>query len=385
MNLNFESGNPQSLTKEVRETIQVAEELQVSVEGVMKGIEDVLLNLDQKLFFTIMMYPASWANLGKRLNSSAIYQEAIIHIVGRWNSLSPVAMGTLEPCTRELCKRKHLELLLKKRTIEFRMLSYYPPKLQYSTDRDQSCASYANDIHMWMALAFFRQWLCYWTIDRRNHVAHDGGAYFYRTLGSIDPYLSSRDQAYFNLVFPMSAREYDKFDMGVRELKSDLRTFVLPLLVNHSRYISTQLPYLTCCQVEKAELPWNNQAEVDYESLDPTLLKIEDADLGIPAMQDTVRQSSGDTIKTPSIETPDNPSMNISAFNPDLLHTQTPFNCSANASSNFDNLQQQQPGDLLRSSGTAIDGINPYYLDTGSGCLVNPDSPVIRTGPSGGS
>ena len=130
MNLNFESGNPQSLIKEVRETIQVAEELQVSVEGAMKGIEDALLNLDQKLFFTIMMYPASWANLGKRLNSSSIYQEAIIHIVGRWNSLSPVAMGTLEPCTRELCKRKHLELLLKKRTIEFRMLSYYPPKLQ---------------------------------------------------------------------------------------------------------------------------------------------------------------------------------------------------------------------------------------------------------------
>lgn len=347
MNPNFESVNPQSLTKEVRETIQVAEELQVSVEGAMNGIENALLNLDQKLFFTIMMYPASWANLGKLLNSSTIYQEAIIHIVGRWNSLRPVAIGTLEPCTRELCKRKHLELLLKKRTIEFRMLSYYPPRLQHGTDRDQSCASYANDIHMWMALAFFRQWLCYWTVDRRNHVAQDGGAHFYRTFGSMDPYLSTRDQAYFNLVFPMSAREYDRFDMGIRELKSDMRTFVLPLLVNHSRYISSQLPYLTCCQIDKGELPWSNQAERDYESLDPNILKIEDADLGIP-----IRQGSGNTPKTPSIETPDNLNMNISAFNPDLSHTQTPF-------------------------------INPYYLDTGSGCLVNPDSPVIRTGSSG--
>ena len=302
---NFTTQDPQSFTQEVRDTLRIAEDMEISFSDGMKGIERSLLCLDQILFHAIAMYPASWASLGKRMRSAAIYQESLIHIVGRWNSLSSTAIASLEPYTRDLCKVKHQELVLRKRTIEYRILSYYPESLHRGADGELGCIAYATDVYMWMALALYRQWLCYALIERRNLHALDGGSHFYRSISLPGSYLNARDQSFFNIVFPMSRRGCDMLNAKLHELKMEMQSFVVPLLINRCRYVFAQdPPYLTCCQIDKEDLPWDERfidavdqdVRPENESQTPEVVH----------MQDIVLHNGSDsTSQTASNETPD--------------------------------------------------------------------------------
>lgn len=310
----FLTNDPQSLTQEVRDIVRVAEEMEISFAGGMRAIERALLRLDQILFHAIAMYPASWAGLGKRMHSAVIYQESTIHIVGRWNSLGSIAIASLEPCTRNLCRRKHHELLLKKRVVECRLLSHYPRSMrrgggggsaEADTDPSLSCEAYAGDIYMWMVIAFFRQWMCFSLVDRKTLHAVDGGACFYRTIYHAGPetYLNARERGFFNMMFPMGAGGCDAFNAKMQELKQEVKFLVAPLLVNRCRYVFARAPpYLTCSQIDREDLPWDNCA-LDAVSEEA---KFEDENPGIVNMRDVVLNNGegSTTSRTLSAETP---------------------------------------------------------------------------------
>lgn len=319
---NFATRDPKTFTQEVRDTVRVAEEMEVTFTGGMRGIEEALLRLGQVLFHAIVMYPASWAALGKRMRSADIYQESIIHIVGRWNSLGPMAAASLESCTLELCKIKHQELVLKKRSVECRMLSHYPPSLHRGEDGDLGCTAYANDIYMWMAIAFFRQFYCYAVIDRKTHHALDGGASFYRSIYSMDLYLNARERAFFNVVFPMSTRGCEMFNTKLQELKVDMKSFVAPLLVNRCRYIFPQVPsYLTCCQIDKEDLPWDERTT----EADDQVVKPEEENPEVVNMQD-IAPHNGGTIMQPLSTTEATPGVSNAVLTQNVPNTQMPDN-----------------------------------------------------------
>lgn len=259
----LESRDAESLFLETSEIIQIAEEELHANITFLQGIESALLHLDQITFHSIVLHPIPWSSIAKRLHSHILYQEAVIHLVGRWNVLCLTtpknnAMNALDPYTRELCRRKSHDLTFKKKTIEHRLAAYYPTPMHRGLNGDLSCAAYAADIHIWMTIAFFRQWFSYMVIDRRNFVAADGGAALYRTIarGADASYLTGREQGFFHLSFPMSTRGCDAFEYRLRELKWEVAGFVGELVVDLSQWRGCQVPYLTCCRVDREDLPW---------------------------------------------------------------------------------------------------------------------------------
>lgn len=259
----LESRDAESLFLEISEIIQIAEEELHANSTFLHGIESALLHLDQITFHSIVLHPIPWSSIAKRLRSHTLYQEAVIHLVGRWNILCLTtpknhAMNALDPYTRELCRRKSHDLTFKKKAIEHRLAAYHPAPMHRGLNGDLSCAAYAADIHTWMAIAFFRQWFSYMVIDRRNFIAADGGAALYRTIarGVGASYLTGREQEFFHLRFPMSTRGRDAFECRIRELKGEVAGFVRELVVDLSRWRGCQVPYLTCCRVDGEDLPW---------------------------------------------------------------------------------------------------------------------------------
>lgn len=330
----LESRDSQSILQEARELVQVVEDIRAG-SAASKALEAALLRFDQIIFHSIVNNPAIWASLGRRMHSAVIYQEAIIHLVGTWRSLNVTTIDSLEPCTRDLCQKKHQELVLKKKTIECRILSYYPGSLHCGADGNLSCASYANDIYMWMAIAFFRQWFSHSIVERRNYVATDGGAGFYRRIGAMESYLTARDQAYFNLTFPMSTKGRDVFEAKVRELKTEVRQFVVELLVNNSKYTFVELPYLTCCQVDEEDMPWDDQEDDDGDDgsedddQSEASVKVEESEMCIETQESVCFGSSSTTRTASHVETPGFNNTDIYSVTLEQRTSQAPSACGA--------------------------------------------------------
>lgn len=396
MDPRLDNRGPESLTQEAEELVQVAMDLRTTPSAFQR-IETELLNFNQMTFHSIVTNPVPWSNIGKRIHSSTIYQEAVIHLVGRWNSImTEPYIETLAPVTHQLCEKKHQELVLRKKTVECHMLSYYPESMHRggssrsssgsgSDDGDLSCASYASDISTWMALAFFRQWFSHALLDCRNYVSADGGAFLYRVIGAgADSYLDVREQAFFNLAFPMSVKGRDVFEEKLREIKVDMQGFVEELLVNRSRYFFAEVPYLTCCQVDREDLPWDDAldaANADADAEDTTwFLKSEKTEIPDPEMHNLLRydhgsnSNSGISIHTsaaaPLIGTPDfNTEMGMamgvfSTLSPMPLQTlQSPFNpCTGDDNSEQKRQEGEEQGsDFSWNNGISVsDGVNPY-------------------------
>lgn len=413
MDPQLDNRGPESLTQEAEEIVQVAMDLRATPSAFQR-IETELLNFNQMTFHSIVTNPVPWSNIGKRIHSSTIYQEAVIHLVGRWNSImTEPYIETLAPATHQLCEKKHQELVLRKKTIECHMLSYYPESMHRggssrsssgsgsgsADDGDLSCASYASDIYTWMALAFFRQWFSHALLDCRNYVSADGGAFLYRVIGAgADSYLDAREQAFFNLAFPMSVKGRDAFEEKLREVKVDMQGFVEELLVNRSWYCFAAVPYLTCCQVDREDLPWDDaldtaEAEVEADAEDNYnggasgwFLQFEKSKLPDPEMHNLLRydhgsnsgSGSGSSIHTAAgslIGTPDfNTSTTdlgmgmgvFSTFSPMPLQTlQSPFNPCTGDGHSEQQQQQEEEGklgsDFSWNNGINVsDGVSPY-------------------------
>jgi len=171
------------------------------------------------------------------MRSAVVYQEAVIHLMGKWKALNRTTIGSLEPYTRNLCQKKYQGLVLRKKPVECHILSHYPRPLHCGAGGNLSCASYASGVYMWMTISFFHQWFNHSVVLCRNYVADDGGAAFYRGISGMDTYLTSQEISYFNLRFPMSTKGRVVLEAKVPKLKEEIRPFVDDLLVNNSRHI----------------------------------------------------------------------------------------------------------------------------------------------------
>ncbi|EYE98407.1 uncharacterized protein EURHEDRAFT_374495 [Aspergillus ruber CBS 135680] len=135
---------------------QTAEDIRASWE-IMKAQETALLRVNRLIFHSIVWRSTIWVNLGIRMRSTVIYQEAVIYLVGIWKALNTTTISLLDPYTHYLCLKRYQELVLRKKTVECRIFSHYPRNMHRGTNSNLSCAFYANDIFMWMNICFFRQ------------------------------------------------------------------------------------------------------------------------------------------------------------------------------------------------------------------------------------
>lgn len=232
--------------------------------GTVRGPVDLaLLQQDAVLWKSVANDPTIWAELGRRVRSSAIFKEAVVHIVGRWKMLNPNTKQALPEDIHQLCQRKWDELELAKRAIEIRIASHYPAFLcQNSEDRPQR-TTYANDIYMWMAIAYFRQYLSQSGNDCKNRMAEDGGYAWYKMIATGgDSYLHHEDMKAFHQFFPMSSKACSVLESNMNVLKDEVKPFVQQLMTNRThidpeKLEGVQKPWLTCAVVGDQDLPWH--------------------------------------------------------------------------------------------------------------------------------
>ncbi|OOF94737.1 hypothetical protein ASPCADRAFT_148613, partial [Aspergillus carbonarius ITEM 5010] len=250
-----DGGTPSNLLKNSLELVELAEDIEAT-HVVYPAIGTVLEVYGQELYHCIANDPINWNKLGMRIQSTLIFQESAIHLVGRWNSLTDDGFKSLPECTRELCSRKQDEVLMLKQAVEQHILNHQPGAISHANPADSKC----RDVYMWMAIAFFRQWLCQTIADSQNHRALDGGATFYRAIGAGGrAYLEVIDQSSLVLLFPIDHDEVKIIEERLIKLKEQVKYLVAELLANRSRYDPKawgELPYLTCCKLYNQDFPW---------------------------------------------------------------------------------------------------------------------------------
>lgn len=236
----------------------LAEELQSS-EVVSRAIHTSLLSFDQQLFRLISLDPVAWTKLAVQIQSAPIFQESMIHLVGKWGLINEKDHDSLPKSILSLCNQKIKELSARKRDTELRIVNTLPrPRSDHAQDRE------TNKIYRWMALTFYQQWLCQSFAGCRNYNAPDGGAAFYRAIATGgDAYINQVDQEISRIPATPgpdneSTEGLKELKRGLDELKNGIKEYVSDLVVNEAKYdaaILGDLPYLTCCKVSEDEMP----------------------------------------------------------------------------------------------------------------------------------
>ncbi|PWY90846.1 hypothetical protein BO70DRAFT_284088, partial [Aspergillus heteromorphus CBS 117.55] len=241
------------------ELIGLAEEIDAT-DDVFHAIDSALVGFDQELYHRISTDPVAWVNLAVRIHSGTIFQEAIIHLVGRWNSLTECGFRALPESVRRVCIEKHAELDLKKTATEKQLLKYHPAPVAPHAVIHETNHPEDRDAHLWMAVAVYRQWIGQCMADGQNHQALDGGTSFYRTISEGgNAYLWAIDRTSLVLLPPLGEAEIQTVQAKLSEVKNDAKRIVAPLLLNRSQYDPTiwgELPYLTCCEFRDVDIPW---------------------------------------------------------------------------------------------------------------------------------
>jgi hypothetical protein len=240
--------------------VDVAETIQ-AVDSVREVVDLALLRQGSVLWNSVASNPTAWAELGRRVHSPTIFKEGIIHIVGKWNEMTEGTKSELHHDIRALCERKHRELEIAKEAIELRILGHYPAFLCRNAANRPGRATYSNDIYMWMAICFYRQWFAQAISDGRNRVSRDGGYEFYHQVGQGgQAYLSHETFQNFHKYFPMSSKACNVLEANMGTLKEDVKPFVKDILQNNVNVDHVSYPplrWLTCVRVDKENLPWH--------------------------------------------------------------------------------------------------------------------------------
>lgn len=243
-----------------------------AVDSVRETVDLALLRQGSVLWNSVASNPAAWAELGRRVHSPTIFKEGIIHMVGKWNNMTDASKKELHPDTRALCECKYRELEVAKEAIELRILGHYPAFLCRDAATKPGRATYANDIYMWMAICFYRQWFAQAISDGRNRVNRDGGYEFYHQIGEGgQAYLSHETFLNFHKYFPMSSKACNVLEANMGILKEEVKHFVKDILQNNVNIDSANYPplrWLTCARVAKEDFPWH-VAETESTLTDP--------------------------------------------------------------------------------------------------------------------
>jgi hypothetical protein len=186
----------------------------------------------------------------------------VIHIIGQWMMLDKTTRDALPEDIRQLCQSKWDELELAKRAIEIRIAGHYPAFLCQNSENRPQRTVYANDIYMWMAISYFRQYVSQSGNDERNRTAKDGGYAWYKMFATGgDSYLHHEDMKAFHQFFPMSSKACSVLEANMNVMKDEVKKFVKDLMINRTHVDPEKLegvhkPWLTCAVVGTEDLPW---------------------------------------------------------------------------------------------------------------------------------
>ncbi|GAM36575.1 hypothetical protein TCE0_018r05765 [Talaromyces pinophilus] len=244
--------------------------------AVRAHIDNSLMRHGQLLYRAILALPILWGNLAIRVESPSIFKDAVIHVVGKWNSLSNAEKRNMHPHFRAICEQKVAELHKIKGAVEMRIAGHFPKVIwRKAGSTTTTRANYANDIYMWMAVNIHRHWFLQVTgIERRGRDGLDGGAELYHAIQEGGAtYLVAQDYVNFHNICPMSKKArtivYDK----VRQMKFEVRKFVKCLTVNRSQLDlkdDLKVDHLLCTEVMDHDLPWNI---TNVARLEPSVLE----------------------------------------------------------------------------------------------------------------
>ena len=173
--------------------IEVAESIHALI-AIRDKVELALKQKDTALWQTIAREPVMWANLGKKLQSSSIFKEAVKHVVEKWRTLTQQGeTENLQEDIEQLCQLKYRDHEMTKATIDIRISGHYPDAL--SPGGLQLRTDYAADIHDWQAVYLFRHWLMQSAFDQKYRSDGDGGYSWYEMiLKGGEAYLNHEDR-----------------------------------------------------------------------------------------------------------------------------------------------------------------------------------------------
>ena len=209
--------------------VDVAES--VCAVDIVRPVVDLALRQNNVLWTSIASNPIAWSELGRRVHSPTIFREDIVHVVGKWNSISADEKNELHPDIQKICQRKFSEIDIAKEAIEMRILGHYPDFLCRNAVDRPGRPTYSNDIYMWMAICFYRQLFAQAISDGRNRLAPDGGYEFYHQISaSGQAYLNHESFKNFHRYFPMSSKACNVLEANMNIMKEDVKKFVTNLL-----------------------------------------------------------------------------------------------------------------------------------------------------------
>ncbi|KAL3452211.1 hypothetical protein BJX65DRAFT_267767 [Aspergillus insuetus] len=255
----LDEGGSDSILGISQALVELGEDILAS-DIVSRALNTAFHNIDQQIYRLIALDPVSWVKLAIHIQSGPIFQESMIHLLGKWGQLEEKERDSLPTDIHSVCKRKIEDLNSIKKTIELQIVNHVPcprPRSPTSGYRD------ADNVAVWMALTYYHQRLSQAFAEGRNYRARDGGAAFYRAIaGGGDANLKMLEQEVSHFAFTDIGEEgrqgLRELDKDLTELKKGIKGFVSHLLVNHAKYdpeILGELPYLTCYHVGEEEMP----------------------------------------------------------------------------------------------------------------------------------
>ncbi|KAK4502350.1 hypothetical protein PRZ48_005775 [Zasmidium cellare] len=294
-NLPLEIGNPQtdtltSLLSRAFDITLVAEYLDCA-HIVTQAIESTLLACGQNFYFAISQNPIRWLEFATRIQSKAIFKEALIHAAGQFEMKivqdnTPYDILPEDVITILEDKVNRIKRGVQKAQSCFS--SYYPQRIMrarpdITEDREKiSRASYSNDIIIWMALSVLRHFLLEQMSRDRTHHASDLGWSFIKTINTGgEAYLSSVElDRGFHTRFPMSGKASACLKQRLTEIKEALKQWTTDLMKDNSQLDTKarKVKYFTNTIVTEDDYPWiypedysDNNVEDDgniYESIE---------------------------------------------------------------------------------------------------------------------
>ena len=260
-----------------------------SIEHVRDVVDLALMRQDNVLWTSILGNPHVWIELGRRVRSPAIYSEAAIHLVGQWGTVPEEEKNRISEDIRKILEKKADELSVVKEAIELRILGHYPEFMRRAAADKPGRPTYGNDIYMWMAVSFFRQWFAQSISNDHTRRAPDGGLCFYGALAEGGTaYLTHTDFQEFHKYFPMSMKACQLLEANMGVLKEDIKRFVDDLMVEKThlkRDEHLDIAWLTCVTIEKDDFPWydpntakkSTDTVPNYDNLDDDAIMDENA------------------------------------------------------------------------------------------------------------
>lgn len=300
--IKFKDDNMAVLLEDCSGLLDVAETVG-SVECIREKVDLSLMRQDKVLWKSIYTNPAAWVGLGARIQSPAIFREAVVHLVGNWQNIDFNVKANLAAEVRQVVERKYQYIEKFKVIVECRINMHYPRSTWRRAEDKPGCGEYAKEIYMWMACAFYRHWFNFQVITDNTRRAKDGGHEFYHNIWkSGNHYLKHEEFARLHCFFPMSRKACNILENSVMDLKDEVRPCVSDIIVNRTHIPAKELKYLTCAVLEKTDFPWeiDHNIEANINQADPEFAVVDtDSEDDKPPPKKSSKKSSKKGISLP--------------------------------------------------------------------------------------